>query len=108
MQTENLLANSAETKPKLQTGIGEKNKNGIRKSLIENGSGHKNNHLIKGERAKKRQNLHQEHRPSDEMDLLIEAVNAADLGWTADVCKYQKSNPKHGGDKCEEKVALLA
>lgn len=44
--------------------------------------------MIKGERAKKRQNMHQAHRPSDEMDLLIEAVNEAGLGWTADVCKY--------------------
>ena len=30
------------------------------------------------------------------MDLLIEAVNAADLGWKADVCKYQKHHPKYG------------
>lgn len=105
-----LLASSdnATSKKKAQHGVGEKTKNGLRKSLIENGSGHKKNALIKGERAKKRQNMHQEHRPSDEMDLLISAVNEADLGWTADVCKYQKNHPKHGGDKCDEKAALLA
>ena len=80
----------------------------MRKSLIENGSGHVKNHKIKGERAKKRVNLHAEHRPSDEMDLLIEAVNEADLGWTADVCKYQKTHAKYGGEKCNEKTALLA
>jgi hypothetical protein len=29
-----------------------------------------------------------EHKPSDEIDLLISSVNEADLGWKADVCKY--------------------
>lgn len=32
--------------------------------------------------------MHLEHKPSDEMDLLIEAINEADLGWKADTCKY--------------------
>lgn len=45
---------------------------------------------------RKRGNLHAEHKPSDEIDLLIEAVNEADLGWTADVCKYQKHHSKYG------------
>ena len=44
----------------------------------------------------KRKNLHLSHRPSDEMDLLIDEVNAADLGWKADVCKYQKHHAKYG------------
>jgi hypothetical protein len=35
----------------------------------------------------KRNNAHHEHVPSDTMDLLIETINAADLGWKADVCK---------------------
>jgi hypothetical protein len=30
------------------------------------------------------------------MDLLIEEVNAADLGWKADVCKYQKHHALYG------------
>ena len=32
--------------------------------------------------------MHLDHQPSDEMDMLIQAVNEADLGWKADVCKY--------------------
>jgi hypothetical protein len=51
---------------------------------------------IKGERATKRYNMHLAHRPSDEMDLMIEAVNAADLGWKADTCKYQRSHANYG------------
>ena len=39
------------------------------------------------------------------MDILITAVNAADLGWKADVCKYQKSNPNYG-KHCDEEVLL--
>jgi hypothetical protein len=57
-------------------------------------------------RAKTRFNLHLAHQPSDEMDLLISAVNAADLGWKADICKYQKTNPSYG-KHCEEEEALL-
>lgn len=30
------------------------------------------------------------------MDLLIDEVNMADLGWKADVCKYQKHHAKYG------------
>jgi hypothetical protein len=40
--------------------------------------------------------MHLNHRPSDEMDLLIDEVNAADLGWKADVCKYQKHHANYG------------
>ena len=35
----------------------------------------------------KRRNLHHEHKPSDEMDLLIETINDNYLGWKADKCK---------------------
>jgi hypothetical protein len=31
--------------------------------------------------------LNLEDKPSDEMDLLISAINAADLGWKANTCK---------------------
>ena len=41
------------------------------------------------------------------MDVLIEAVNEADLGWTADVCKYQKHHAKYGSH-CEKEALLLA
>jgi hypothetical protein len=37
---------------------------------------------------KRRRNMHLEHKPSDEMDLLITEINAQDLGWKADTCKY--------------------
>ena len=56
-------------------------------------------------KAKKRVNMHLEHKPSDEMDILISAVNAADLGWKADVCKYQKSHPNYG-KHCDEELLL--
>jgi len=35
----------------------------------------------------KRRNLHHEHKPSDEMDLLIETINDNYIGWKADKCK---------------------
>lgn len=54
----------------------------------------------------KRQNLHLAHKPSDEMDLLISAVNEADLGWKADVCKYQKHHVKYGAHCDNEKLNL--
>lgn len=39
------------------------------------------------------------------MDLLISAVNEADLGWKADVCKYQKTHALYGAH-CDEKAPL--
>lgn len=57
-------------------------------------------------KAKKRVNMHLEHKPSDENDLLISAINAADLGWKADVCKYQKTHPNYG-KHCDEEALLL-
>lgn len=51
--------------------------------------------------------MHLEHRPSDEMDLMIEAVNAADLGWKADTCKYQRSHANYG-DHCDNDKVNLA
>ena len=65
----------------------------------EAGLAQQNTHkLVK---TKKRANMHLEHKPSDEMDLLISAVNEADLGWKADVCKYQKTHALYG-DHCEQ------
>ena len=37
------------------------------------------------------------------MDLLISAVNEANLGWTADVCKYQKHHALYG-DHCSKDI----
>ena len=51
--------------------------------------------------------MHLHHRPSDEMDILISEVNEADLGWKADVCKYQKHHAKYGAH-CDTKTILLA
>ena len=35
------------------------------------------------------------------MDLLISAINAADLGWKANTCKLQKTHIDYGkGQKC--------
>lgn len=55
--------------------------------------------------GKKRRNVHLEHRPSDEMDLLITEINASDLGWKADTCKYQKNHPLYG-KHCNGPVSL--
>lgn len=49
--------------------------------------------------------MHLEHKPSDAMDLMISAVNKADLGWKADVCKYQKNHPNYG-QHCDEQTLL--
>jgi hypothetical protein len=35
----------------------------------------------------KRKNLHLEHKPSDETDLLIMTVNEGDFGFKVDTCK---------------------
>jgi hypothetical protein len=49
--------------------------------------------------------LHLDHQPSDETDLLIQTVNEADLGWTADVCKYQSHHANYGAH-CDGAVTL--
>lgn len=36
---------------------------------------------------KGRQNFHLEHKPSDEMDLLITTLNDGDFGFKGDTCK---------------------
>lgn len=43
-----------------------------------------------------RHNIHLEHVPTDETDLLISTINEMDLGWKADVCKYQKHHSNYG------------
>jgi len=39
------------------------------------------------------------------MDILISAVNEADLGWKADVCKYQAHHAKYGSH-CKRELLL--
>ena len=41
------------------------------------------------------------------MDVLIQAVNEADLGWKADVCKYQKHHSNYGSH-CDNDNLKLA
>lgn len=41
------------------------------------------------------------------MDLLISEVNSMDIGWKADVCKYQKTHPLYGKD-CDKHTLSLA
>lgn len=48
-----------------------------------------------------RRNLHLSHVPSDEMDLFIENLNNADLGWKADICKLQKHHHMYDKKACE-------
>jgi hypothetical protein len=56
-------------------------------------------------KAKKRVNMHLEHKPSDEMDLMISEINDADLGWKADTCKYQKHHELYG-KHCDKPLNL--
>ena len=49
--------------------------------------------------------MHLEHKPSDEMDLMISAINEADLGWKADTCKYQKHHQLYG-KHCDRELVL--
>jgi len=49
--------------------------------------------------------MHLEHKPSDEMDLMISAINDADLGWKADTCKYQKHHELYG-KHCDQPINL--
>lgn len=56
---------------------------------------------FKRTKAKRRVNMHLEHKPSEEMDIMIQAINEADLGWTADVCKYQKTHKLYG-EHCDD------
>jgi len=43
------------------------------------------------------------------MDLLISTINEADLGWKADVCKYQKHHALYGAHcEAEHQELLLA
>jgi hypothetical protein len=50
-----------------------------------------------------RHNLHHEHVPTDETDLLISTINSLDLGWKADVCKLQKHHANYGAH-CEKPI----
>lgn len=61
---------------------------------------------FKKTRARKRVNMHLEHKPSDEMDLMISAINSMDLGWKADTCKYQKHHENYG-EHCEGEALNL-
>ena len=108
IKPENLLATDQAVEPSAKShGRGAVTKHNLRQSLLENSSGHKKNKHVRGERARKRENMHLAHRPSDEMDLMIEAVNAADLGWKADTCKYQRTHAKYG-DHCDNGRVNLA
>ena len=53
--------------------------------------------------VQKKKNLHLEHVPSDENDLLISMINASDLGWKADTCKLQTHHADYKCDDAESK-----
>lgn len=58
------------------------------------------------EKTFKRRNLHLELKPSDETDMLIQTINDMDLGWKADVCKYQKHHANYGAH-CDKPFMLV-
>jgi hypothetical protein len=41
------------------------------------------------------------------MDILIEAINMANLTWKADVCKLQKHHHMYDAERCESDNNLL-
>ena len=49
--------------------------------------------------------MHLDHKPSDEMDLMISEINDLDLGWKADTCKYTKQHELYG-KHCDKPVGL--
>lgn len=51
--------------------------------------------LAKGPKKADRINHHLNHVPSDDMDVLIESINAADIGWKADTCKLQSHHENY-------------
>lgn len=64
--------------------------------------------MKKSNKKNKRSNLHLEHVPSDEMDLLISTINSADLGWKASTCKLQKHHKDYAkGQNCEDDEMVM-
>jgi hypothetical protein len=41
------------------------------------------------------------------MDLLIEAINMANLTWKADVCKLQKNHHMYDAGKCDQNLVQI-
>lgn len=54
-------------------------------------------------------NAHHEHVPSDETDILIEAINNMEIGWKADTCKLQEHHASYGSHcKAQKEEVNLA
>lgn len=52
--------------------------------------------------------LNEHFKPSDDSDLLINAINAEDFGFKANTCMLQKSNKKYGeGKNCSQESELF-
>lgn len=81
--------------------------NGLKKSKIvqHDGSGPS----VKVAKPSDRKNLHLEHVPSDETDLLIETLNSSNLGWKADTCKLSKTHKQYGvgSENCNSGNTLM-
>ena len=85
-----LIADTTQKSGEKKQGVAQKSKPTINKT-----------------RARKRVNVHLEHKPSDEMDIMISAINSMDLGWKADTCKYQKSHAQYGSHCDSEAINLV-
>ena len=72
----------------------------------------KSNQALKNTQKRKshvRFNAHHAHVPSDNTDLLIEAINNMDIGWKADTCKLQEHHANYGSHcKKEKETVMLA
>jgi len=56
-------------------------------------------------KSHRRFNAHHAHVPSDENDLMIQAINDLKLTWKADTCKFQKHHVNYGSH-CQKEAAL--
>lgn len=62
----------------------------------------------KGPKKADRINHHLTHIPSDEMDVLIQVVNDADIGWKADTCKLQSDHENYCQKDNSTKLAQVS
>ena len=77
------------------TTVTSSDDNGLKKSKITQHGGSQTS-SVKVAKPSDRTNLHLDHVPSDETDLLIETLNSANLGWKADTCKLSKPHKLYG------------
>ena len=59
-------------------------------------------------KSHRRFNAHHAHVPSDENDLMIQAINDLKLTWKADTCKLQTHHANYGSHCQKQKEEALS